>query len=1016
MGRPVWVTKAGDLGVIAERQFYNLRFDVIDPDDGALTYSVVGGSLPSGLSLKDDGFIEGIPTVRKVFIRGVPTDVAEDVVNTFCVRVQTETGDVSDRTFTLTVSGQDAPVITTDTERLGTYFDGDYFEFQLVAVDLDDDVLTWNVSNGSLPNGLTLDPSTGLISGYINLVLDTDYGQSGWFNTDWDVTPWDFRTQSVNKNYQFTISVTDGKDFALQNYRIFIVSKDGMTADNNIITADAGSPYTADLDSKRNPALLTTGEDLGVILHDNYFAYKFDGVDFDGDVIEYQIVSGSVPGLTLDSSTGWFYGQLPAQALLEISYSISVRVVKRDWPTTYVSDTRTITFTIVGDIGKFVQWETDTNLGTITNGSVSEFYVRATNGLGRTLYYRLADNYLSGTVKPATYEFTGDGSTTEFVIDTTVNPIAYNTTVTVDGVEQEVGVDWTWDYPDTSADQQFYIIFTTPPADTKEIVITVTDIDYGGVDSTTSSVQSAGRLPQGLTLLSNGLISGRASFNGFTIDGATTTFDVLERRTTSTTTPTTFDNVSTFVVEVYDLEGDISTFKTFKIQTELTNSVPYDNMYAVAMLPREDRLVWRDMINDANIIPSANIYRANDPYFGISTDIRLLVAAGVYPDTAENVQAAVAKNHYNKRIQLGDIKTARALDSSGNVKYEVVYVEISDDRATADGVSSSRSLNLGNVSISGGFDPIIYPNSFFNMRQEIYDNLTQVNPLAIPDWMSSKQADGRILGLINAAVICYTEPGKALETAFKISRSNYAISEFDAVLDRYVWDNNLTEYYDTTLGSFVGSAETTFDKFVTITPYPLVDTVNYAVSIPFSEINGRTLDHVVSLGLDGITAGIASGQKLIFVKQEDYSTLSDDEAWTRYTTPFDESGFDSVSFDEATIIQGYDGSSVNERVAVYTISITSNIVTLTKTLDVVDNDRIDILRGGVAYGGQSLYLNPSILDGNTVPTFSKMEDITEGSQTSFDNNGTRFFAYKDVYAGPDDNDAYIKWPQVGVFE
>lgn len=1012
MGRPVWVTKAGDLGVIAERQFYNLRFDVIDPDNGALTYSVVGGSLPSGLSLKDDGFIEGIPTVRKVFIRGVPTDVATDVVNTFCVRCQTTTGDVSDRTFTLTVSGQDIPIITTTTELLGTYFDGTYFEYQLSAVDLDNDILIWEVSNGSLPNGLSLNSTTGLISGYINLTVDSDYGESGWFNTDWDSTPWDFRTQSVNQNFQFTISVTDGKDYALQKYRIFIVSKDGMTADNDIVTADAADPFTADLDNKRNPALLTTGEDLGAILHDNYFAYKFEGVDFDGDPISYELISGSVPGLSLDSSTGWFYGNIPAQALLERSYSVSVRVVKRDFPSLYSSETRTITFTIVGDLGKFVQWDTPAYLGSMENGSISEFYVRATNGLGRTLYYRLADNYLSGVDAPVVYSFIGDGSTVEFVLNTRINIIEYGTTITVAGVEKIKDVDWTWEYPATATDQQISIIFATPPENGDEILINVSS---GAVDSTTSTTYSSGRLPQGLKLLDDGIITGRASFNGFTIDGATTTFDVLERRSSSTTTPTTFDTEYNFTVEVYDLEGDISTYKTFSIKVDLVNTIPYDNMYAVALLPERNRTTWRNLINDTSVINPDNIYRYDDPYYGVSPDVRLLVASGVYPDTAENVQAAVLKNHYNKRVQIGDIKTARALDASGNVKYEVVYVEISDDKTTPDGVSAKKSLNLGNINISGGFSPVIYPNSFFNMRDEIYTNLTQTNPRTLPDWMSSKQSDGRVLGLINAAVVCYTKPGKSAEVAFNISRSNYNITNFDIVLDRYVWDNNLSENYSTASGSFVVSAETTFDKFITNTPYPLVETVNFAVSIPFSEINGRTLDYVAANGLDSVTSGFASGQKLIFVKQENYA-ISTDDAWQDYLSAFEEDSFDSVEFDKSRTIPGYDGSTLNERVGVYTMTITNNIVTLTKTLDVSDNDRIDVLRGGLLFGGKSLYLNPSILDGNTVPTFSEMDDITEGTSTIFDAGGTRFFVYKDLYAEPDVGDAYIKWPQLGVFQ
>ena len=1023
MGRPVWVTKAGDLGVIAERQFYNLRFDVIDPDNGALTYSVVGGSLPSGLSLKDDGFIEGIPTVRKVFIRGVPTDVAEDVVNTFVVRVQTTTGDVSDRTFTLTVSGQDAPIITTTTESLGNYFDGTYFEYQLEATDLDDDILIWAISSGELPNGLTLDSDTGIISGFFDVTVDTAYGDPGWFNEPWDLTPWSFRTQSINQNFQFTVSVTDGKDFALQQYKIFIISKDGMTADNDTITVDSDDIITADVDNKRNPVLLTTPQDLGIILHDNYFAFKFEGKDFDGEAIEYVLFSGdesgfdingvgydsvpfdqgtleSPPGLVLDEETGWYYGYIPVQSFLEQRYTIGIRVVKRDEPLLYRSALNLFTFTIIGNLGKFVQWETAQDLGSIENGSVSEFFVSAINGLGRTLYYRLADNYLTGTPLITYHSFTGDGSTDTFNVGYDIS--SYPISIEVDGTVVT-------NYSVISS----FIVFDSPPADTLSISVALTE---GDVNSTTSDVYSSGKLPQGLTLLSDGTISGKVSFNGFTIDGATTTFDVIERRSSSTTTPTTFDTKYYFTVEVYDTDGDISAFRTFSITVNLENAVPYDNMFAVALLPPSNRNTWRQLTNNTDLLNPDIVYRPNDPFFGIADDVRLLVAAGVQASTASEVQDAVLRNHYNKRVQLGNIKTARALDDSGNVKYEVIYAEVSDDKVTSAGISSSKSLNLGNVSISGGFAPVIYPNSFVNMRDEVYSNLAQSNKTALPSWMSSKQADGTVLGLINAAVICYTKPGLSAAAAFNIARQfGSDLSSFDIVLDRYIWDNNTSRYYDTVSGNFTPSAETTFDKFFSNTSYTLVATVDYAVEVAFSEINGKTVSYVAALGLDGVTSGFTSGKKLIFATQENYSVPTD-VAWTKHTSRFDEFGFDSDDFDEQYIIPGY-FDSTNERPAVYTMTIdSSNIITLTKTTDVALNDRVDVVRGGLKYGGTSLFLDPSVKAGNSVPNYSKLSDVVDGEQTTFDNNGTRFFKYKDTYAVPDEGDSYIKWPQMGVFE
>lgn len=1014
MGRPVWVTKAGDLGVISERQFYNLRFDVIDPDGGALTYTIVGGNLPSGISLKDDGFIEGTPTIRKVFIRGVPTDVAEDVVNTFAVRVKTETGDVSDRTFSLTVSGQDIPVITTTTEFLGEYFDGTFFEYQLEAVDIDTDPLVWAVSTGELPNGLTLDPSTGLISGHINVAIDEQYGQSGWFNTDWDQRPWDFGTQSISKYYQFTVSVFDGKDYALKAYKIYIISKDGMTADSTVITADNSSIITADTDNKRMPVMLTPEGDLGLFLHDNYFAYKFEGRDFDGDAIEFELVGAGLGSLTLDPYTGWYYGEIPSQALLEISYSLGVRVKKRYY-TDYVSEVSNYTLSVIGDLGKFVKWTTDSDLGEITNGDISEFYVEATNGLGRTLYYRLADDFKAGELDPIDDTYTGDGSTTDFVITTTVDISSNDIKVYVDDVLQEKDTDWTLEYANTASDQEFIVSFIVAPSSSSDILISVYYPDV--VDSATSSTHNAGKLPQGLKLLEDGTISGRVAFNGFTLDGATTTFDVEFRRTSSVEVPTTFDTVFTFTVEVYDSTGDISTFKTFSITVNLYNTVPYNNLYALGLISAEDRHSLEYVFSDPSVIDVDNVYRSSDPFFGVSKDIRLLVASGIHPASSDDMQSAVSNAHYNKRVRLGQIKTARALDSSDNVKYEVVYIVVEDSKITDEGVSSGRSLNLGNVSISGGFDPIIYPNSFENMRLEVYDAITQSNKQALPSWMNSKQSDGRVLGHINAAVLCYTKPGKSEEVAFRIRRSGINLSEFDIVLDRYIWDKNLTENYDLEEESFVASSETTFDKYsATYTELPLVGTVDFAVETPFFHINQRPLSYISEYGgFDGISSSFVIGKTMVFAKQENYD-IDTELAWTDYTSKFDSEGFDSAGYDGSEVIPGY-FDSTNERSGIYVISLsTAGLIELTLVQTIDTNEQIVVGPGGSKYGGKRLFYDPSVKVGNTVPDFSLLPEESLRDQTTFDSNGTRFFRFKDIYQEPDVGDSYIKWPQLGVFE
>lgn len=751
MAKPVWQTPEGDLGIIAERQFYNLRFDVLDSDqplDPSLTYTITAGDLPRGLSLKDDGFIEGTPTKNKVFVRGVPLDVGQNETSRFAVRVTTPSGHLADRTFQLTVTGQNPPDITTLSQRLGIVYDGSYFSFQLEAVDLDpDDTISWELSSGELPPGLTVS-TTGLISGYITPQALINNDDPGFDKQDWDEFPWDNSSPSINKTYSFKISATDGKDFDVATYTIEVLSKDSMTADTTDFTADHDDLITADTDEKRLPVLRNAPTTLGTVLHDNYFAYKFDGWDPDNDSIRYALSLGSgslyddggydaerysggdfvaPPGLTLNTTTGWLHGYIPIQSITQQEFTFGVKVEKTLEPD-YESELSIITVTLVTDLLRQVTWSTPAALGTIENGAVSELYVEATNPLDRTLYYRLKRG-------------------------------------------------------------------------------------------------STNRLPQGLKLLDNGLIVGRCSFSVFQLDGGDISFDAGA---------TSFDTTFTSTIEAYDLEGEITVTRDFTITVSVANTKPYEDLYFVSRTKSTDRTSFTDLLANANIFPSNKIYRSSDPYFGKQTDLRFLVATGLEPKTVNNFVAAMSTNHYNKKLTFGDVNYARALDSDGTTRYEVVYIEITDDQENALGVSTSSSLDLrdkidntfsvdkgyidvstGNWRTSANNEYLVYPNSILNMQQALVTGVGQSNVNTLPDWQTSKQENNQVLNYKHYAILAYVTPGSAEQIAFLLNRhidnNNFDFKDIKWETDRYVHDLNLSKNYDKDLGIFTSAEETTFD-------------------------------------------------------------------------------------------------------------------------------------------------------------------------------------------------------------
>jgi large repetitive protein len=139
MATPVWTTTAGKLATFNEDSSYSLQLEANDPvalgDSTAIAYSVIAGSLPPGMGVTSTGLLTG-----------TPAQVAKRTLYTFVVRA-TAGAQITDRTFSIDIEGQDAPVFTTasgqlqldDSTRVGLYWvlDGEYVNFQFQATDTD---------------------------------------------------------------------------------------------------------------------------------------------------------------------------------------------------------------------------------------------------------------------------------------------------------------------------------------------------------------------------------------------------------------------------------------------------------------------------------------------------------------------------------------------------------------------------------------------------------------------------------------------------------------------------------------------------------------------------------------------------------------------------------------------------------------------------------------------------------------------------------------------------------------
>ena len=414
MAQPVWVTDAGSLGTIPEGIFYQvplIAYDPADPSGNEVYYTLLAGQLPAGIQCSRSGLISGIAQAI-ANIQGVPLPVNQDVTSTFAVRAYTEkivqgkvvVDRLADRTFSLTVTGQNPPQFVTPAGNVGTFYDGTPIDpIQIVTSESDPgDITVITVANGALPPGLSIS-NTGLITGYIiPAALITNPGGFDRTGQNFDMYPFDFVINSPNTNYQFTLEISDGKSSDLRTFEIFVYGRSTLQASTTDITAD-----DTFVDASQTPAYLpflvnAQPTDLGSIRAGNFWAYQFQGLTFGEYIIEYLEYPGAglqlPPGTTLDPFTGWLYGYLPDLGATEITYNFAIYLIDTN-DDQIKSNPYYFTITLVGQIETQVIWLTDADLGSIINGSTSLLQVEAVNTGGRVLQYRLRP----GAIPPTDY-------------------------------------------------------------------------------------------------------------------------------------------------------------------------------------------------------------------------------------------------------------------------------------------------------------------------------------------------------------------------------------------------------------------------------------------------------------------------------------------------------------------------------------------------------------------------------------------------------------------------------------
>jgi len=319
---------------------------------------------------------------------------------------------------------------------------------------------------------------------------------------------------------------------------------------------------------------------------------------------------------------------------------------------------------------------------------------------------------------------------------------------------------------------------------------------------------TAGSLPTGITLSEQGNLIGAIDPSDFTDS----------------------TRAYTFTVTVSDQYQEAATSKEFTVNLNIPyTQTEYGNMsgHATSFI---DQNIFYSIAQDPNINSVENMYRPEDPTFGMKVKPDMLMMSGLEAQTLTVFQQQMEQNHAAKTLYFGDIKTAVAKEGT-DAKYEVVYIEIKDNlvnksgnaissaiklrdavvkpmlgprassmNATADYVdyevttdgglsfstSGSKVRYANQLSADLGYMETLYPNAVANMRSRM-KNLGHKEWDHLPLWMKTTQSgDLAPLGYVMAIPVCYCKPGTSALIKKRIEDKELNFKNIAFTIDRYV--------------------------------------------------------------------------------------------------------------------------------------------------------------------------------------------------------------------------------------
>lgn len=371
MAAPEWYTEAGSLGTFpANTKLSIALFASAVLPAGSLKFNIVSGSLPIGTH--DDP----ISMSTQGIILGTLDAVEKETEYKFTVRITDENGNIKDRTFSVTITNPTSPKFTTPQGEIVSVEDSTYIDFDLQYDNpIDTNIVYITLSSGSLPPGVYL-TEQGKITGY-------------------PAPPTLSNRSPITKSYTFSVQLFShyGSDSA--TYTITVSNQRLHKPPHTrppVILNNRPLRYPIPL---QDPYYDFYSGDVPVIESGRYFSFKVIGHDFDKDKIVYNF-GNLPPGLIGDSTTGWVTGTPTLNTEGIMKFNFIVTVAKENNPLIY-SELETFSLYVTKTVRQDIVWNTDSDLGVIHNGTISNTYVNASSEV--SLSYRLEQGSLPPNIR-----------------------------------------------------------------------------------------------------------------------------------------------------------------------------------------------------------------------------------------------------------------------------------------------------------------------------------------------------------------------------------------------------------------------------------------------------------------------------------------------------------------------------------------------------------------------------------------------------------------------------------------